>query len=349
MLGIKRWKRWQVRPFLEEPHTRLAFAATPSQALDLQRRLGGAIAVWAAREPDGFAAAAAAQGAPLVRFEDGFLRSVGLGSNHVGGWSLVIDRIGIHFDPRTPSTLERLLESETFSQELKDRAARLRDALVAGRLTKYNVGANAARTLDAPSGKRRVLVVGQVENDASVRFGATHLRRNLELLAQVREADPDAWIAFKPHPDTEAGTRPGAVADVDALRHADAIVRDVSVAALFGSIDALHTLTSLAGFEALLRGVPVVTWGRPFYAGWGLTQDHETCERRTRRLTLDELVAGTLILYPRYVDPRTRLPCEVERIVEVLRDEGVADPARERSSLRRVARMGLGLVRSWLA
>ncbi len=60
-------------------------------------------------------------------------------------------------------------------------------------------------------------------------------------------------------------------------------------------------MTSLAGFEALLRGVPVRCTGLPFYAGWGLTRDSFGCERRTRRINLEELIAGALILYPLYV------------------------------------------------
>ena len=66
-------------------------------------------------------------------------------------------------------------------------------------------------------------------------------------------------------------------------------------------MDALHVLTSLAGFEALLRGVEVHCWGLPFYAGWGLTQDQLDCPRRGRSLPLEALVHGTLIDYPRYV------------------------------------------------
>jgi capsular polysaccharide export protein len=57
----------------------------------------------------------------------------------------------------------------------------------------------------------------------------------------------------------------------------------------------------LAGFEALLRAKPVVCWGCPFYAGWSLTADREPIPRRQRQLTLDELVAGVLLLYPTYV------------------------------------------------
>ena len=61
-------------------------------------------------------------------------------------------------------------------------------------------------------------------------------------------------------------------------------------------------MTSLAGFEALLRNVRVVCHGLPFYAGWGLTTDRVDCRRRTKNLTLDELVFGVLITYPRYIN-----------------------------------------------
>ena len=94
-------------------------------------------------------------------------------------------------------------------------------------------------------------------------------------------------------------------------------MRDRSTAALLADIDELHTLTSLAGFEALLRRRRVVVYGRPFYAGWGLTVDM-TGAGRGRRLALEQLVAGALILYPRYLDPVTRLPCPPEIILERL-------------------------------
>ncbi len=89
------------------------------------------------------------------------------------------------------------------------------------------------------------------------------------------------------------------------------------MANLLDEIDELHTLTSLSGFEALLRGVPVTVYGRPFYAGWGLTRDITPCGRG-RVLSLEQLAAGALILYPRYLDPLTRLPCGPETVIDRL-------------------------------
>ena len=109
-----------------------------------------------------------------------------------------------------------------------------------------------------------------------------------------------------------------------ALALVDRIDRGGSLDALLARADTLHTLTSLTGFEALMRGVRVVVHGGPFYAGWGLTEDRgPPLPRRTRRLTLDELVAAALILYPRYLDAGTGLPCTPEQFIDGLGGVGV--------------------------
>src|SRR5579871_5194535 len=167
---------------------------------------------------------------------------------------------------------------------------------------------------------------------------------NADLLARVRAANPDAFIIYKPHPDVEAGHRAGMVPDRLARRFADAVVRDQSTASLLAEIDEVHTLTSLTGFEALLRRRRVVVYGRPFYAGWGLTADLALAGRG-RRLSLEELVAGALIVYPRYLDPVTRLPCPPEVVLERLQD-----PRLWRPGLLVAARRLQGMVaRRWQA
>ena len=163
-------------------------------------------------------------------------------------------------------------------------------------LTKYNVGQRALSRDNWPSDRRVLLVPGQVEDDASVRRGGCGIRGNLELLREVRRRNPEAFIIYKQHPDVEVKNRKGRIDDAEALRVADEVVRDVRMDALLAVVDEVHTLTSLTGFEALLRGVKVCAYGGPFYAGWGLTEDCATerafLARRTARLTLDELAAA---------------------------------------------------------
>jgi capsular polysaccharide export protein len=319
ILGVHPWKHVQVRPFVEGRRTCASWTMSPDEALRRQATAGGRIVVWASREPPDFAVRCEAQGADLIRVEDGFLRSVGLGANLELPASLVLDRSGIYYDPTASSDLERLLQSAEFAPPLLARAAALRQAIVAAGVSKYNVGGGSgSETFAAAGGRTKVLVPGQVIDDASVLRGGGGVRSNLDLLRAVRGARPNAFVVYKPHPDVEAGIRAGAAPRELVLQFADAIADHGSMPELLTYADELHTLTSLAGFEALLRGVPVHTYGLPFYAGWGITADAERCDRRTRRLDLDELVAGVLILYPRYVHRGSEWPCEAEDVVAEL-------------------------------
>lgn len=307
-----------------------------SDAIRDAKRDGGAVAVWSSVMPPGLPARCAAAAVPLVQVEDGFVRSAGLGVLLAPAASLVLDGRGIHYDPSAPSDLEALLAETAFAPALLARAARLREALIAGAVTKYNLP-GAVPPLHLPPGRRAILVPGQVEDDAAVRRGGARIRSNLDLLRAVRCENPDALLLYKPHPDVEAGMRRGAVPPAEARALADRVLSGVPIGPLYAQVDEVHCLSSLSGFEALLRGRRVVVHGRPFYAGWGLTEDRDPSPRRGRRLMLDELVAGALILYPRYRDPGTGLPCPPEVLLERL---AAAVPPRVRPPHRQAARIG---------
>ncbi|WP_442488186.1 capsular polysaccharide biosynthesis protein [Halomonas litopenaei] len=253
------------------------------------------------------------------RMEDGFLRSVGLGIDLTRPLSLVIDGAGIHYDPARPSDLERLIENGEFSPRERLRARRLISRLARLGLSKYNDGHDASPKPGLPplpADRPRLLVIGQVESDASVRHGAGEIHTNRALLAEVRRRHPNAYLLYRPHPDVVAGVRQGEQVPAEAY---DVRVAGGSITALIDQVDEVHTLTSLAGFEALIRNRSVVTYGLPFYAGWGLTRDEAaTPPRRCRRATLEELVAAALIHYPGYVDPVTRQPINVETAITLL-------------------------------
>ncbi len=295
-LDFSFWKRPYVRLFFQGQTVRFVsnVAAVPAAA---------SLIVWGMRD----AGMTLPEGVRVLRIEDGFVRSVGLGVDLIRPVSWVIDDLGIYYDATRPSRLERILAETPFSAEARQRAAALRERLVASGLTKYNVGGGGWQR---PEHARRVILVpGQVETDASIAYGAPPalcaVRRNMDLLRAVREANPDAWLIYKPHPDVQAGLRLKGLDEDAALRWCDEQVIDVAMGELLGSVDEVHVMTSLAGFEALLRGKRVSCYGQPFYAGWGLTTDIAPVPRRTRRLQLDELVAGALIEYPKYVSRST--------------------------------------------
>ena len=70
-----------------------------------------------------------------------------------------------------------------------------------------------------------------------------------------------------------AGLRNGGDEAAKINQIADQILPDADIATLLDQVDCVSTITSLTGFEALLRGKDVVCFGAPFYAGWGLTTD----------------------------------------------------------------------------
>lgn len=261
--------------------------------------------------PDGLAADAL-----LLRIEDGFMRSVGLGADIVRPMSWVVDAQGIYYDATRPSDLESLLALTPFNDAQRARAAALRERILAAGLTKYNVGAK--RWQRPAHANHVVLVVGQVESDASIAFGAPGERSNIGLLRNVRAAHPDAYLLYKPHPDVLARLRLQGQGEELSTQYCDEIVTDVAMGELLNVVDEVHVLTSLAGFEALLRGKKVVCHGQPFYAGWGLTTDIIPHPRRSRRLLLDELVTGALIEYPLYLSRDGKQLITPEQALDVL-------------------------------
>ncbi len=315
--GFKPWKQPILRRFLAGSQVRFRRRrAQPS-------RWAQASAIWGCNPG---AAVTRRQHRPeppaLLRLEDGFLRSVGLGANLVAPVSWVVDQRGLYYDAGAPSDLEVLLAGHDFTEAERQRGAALRRRLVQAAITKYNL---AAPTWQRPTWAARVVLVpGQVESDASIRYGAGELRTNRALLEAVRAAEPDAWLVYKPHPDLVAGLRGGRGEAFDSGGLCDEVVVQAALDPLYAAVDAVHVLTSLAGFEALLRGAEVHTWGLPFYAGWGLSRDRLASPRRGRRLELDELVWGALIAYPRYVSRRSGYFIEVEEALAELeswRDE----------------------------
>ena len=333
-LDIHPYKRPGVVALLASAGPAPSFHARPGAALAAARQRGGALAAWSASAPPTLRDDAAKAGVDLLWLEDGFIRSAGLGAAFRPGASFALDGRGPYFDPAQPSDLEHLLEGVDIPPTLLARAKALREAVVARGVTKYNLRGPAPVVASSP-GRRRILVPGQVEDDASIRLGGGAIRTNLGLLRAVRAAEPEALLIYKPHPDIEAGFRRGRIPASTLAGLADQMLVGAPMDAVLRQVDAVHTLTSLTGFEALLRGLPVTCWGSPFYAGWGLTEDRVPIPRRQRRRSLDELVAVALILYPRCMDPLTCLPCPPEILLERMDRPELFPPGR-RSRIRAV-------------
>jgi capsule polysaccharide export protein KpsC/LpsZ len=323
VIGLWEWKRaWfgrfipECNPvYLDEQADLLTIRETASQ-YNAER-----FYIWGFSEPEGTLELAQEWGIDVWRVEDGFLRSTGLTGDRCPALSLCFDSRGLYFNAQIPSDLEVLLSSLPFqyASDLLAEAKVCRTRLLELNLSKYNhTGQRDSTPLYGLKTRERILVVGQVEDDMSIQFGYGKPFTNNDLVRLAHAENPTAEIIYKPHPDVLAGHRarhsdPREVAGIakittERLRIGDALQ----------TIDRVYTLTSLVGFESLLRGIPVTVVGSPFYAGWGLTDDRADHPRRNRRLTIDELFAVAYLLYPRYVHPETERPISAGIAMDLL-------------------------------
>ena len=334
--GMRLWKRPRLQELFGGTRA-LRFRDAPAAADALARRTGRHLLIWAGKEPSGFTPKA-----PCLRVEDGFLRSRGLGAELVPPLSLVTDDRGIYYDPTRPSQLDALIAAP-LPPGGRDRAERLIARLRDAGLSKYNL---TGAPPPLPKG-HRILVPGQVEDDASILKGAGAVRTNLALLQAVRAANPDAVVIYKPHPDVLAGLRAGAIPDPQMHALADLVVTAADPAALLAMVQEVWTMTSLLGFEALLRAVPVTCLGAPFYAGRGLTTDLGPVPGWRGPTDLATLAHAALIAYPRYWDPVSCRPCPPEVALDRLSMGPLPHPGRANRLLSKAQGRFAGLAHLW--
>nr|WP_234841284.1 capsular polysaccharide biosynthesis protein [Sinorhizobium meliloti] len=269
---------------------------------------------------------------PFHYVEDGFIRSIGIGALHTPPMSMVFDRQDMYFNANEPTDLEDILRKYDFDGDsaLMERAVALKQRLLDSRISKYNSGEafDPEKAFGAKL-RKRVLVIGQVERDASIAYGSQKRYKNNDLVWLAVRENPDAQVIYKPHPEVLQGTAE-AESDPYAVSGAAMILdQDVSLSDALDTIDHVYTITSLAGFEALLRGIKVTTFGCPFYSGWGLTDDRQPNPRRGRTLSVDQIFAAAYILYPKYFDPIAREHIEAEKALDILSHMRGLMPIRE--------------------
>ncbi len=327
MLGFTLWKRHFIKSFFKAKDNKIIFLNSLKSLARYKLKENDKFFIWGKRIDYNALKTTLikkAQDENLPHFtpkislvEDGFIRSISLGSDLTRPFSLIVDDKGLYIDPNKASKLEEFLQNEIFDENMLNRAKNIIKILLENRFSKYNGLKHEDLKINAKTGQKIILIPAQVEDDASMILGGFGLS-TLDLLKEVRSKNQDAYIIFKPHPDVLSGNRVGLKDETLILEFCDEIVKDCSIDSAIKIADEIHTITSTSGFDALLRAKKVFTYGMPFYAGWGLTKDKYRCERRTRKLSLEELVSGALIIYPRYINPKTKTLCEIEVCLDIM-------------------------------
>jgi hypothetical protein len=239
----------------------------------------------------------------VLSIEDGFLRSLEVGVLHTRPSSICIDEEGAHFNAHKKSNIESLLNNFDFSdkQGLIERAENSIKLFKDTGLSKYYDGLSFLKNDTFQKNDRYIiLVVGQVEDDASIVYGSFKIKTNLDLIKRARKDFPKAEIYYRPHPDYVHGNRKNISKILNIKELAIILDAEIPLNEVLNKVDHVYTITSLVGFEALIYGKKVTTCGVPFYSNWGLTEDKEKIRRRKKKRTLEELFAIAYLEYPNY-------------------------------------------------
>lgn len=324
MVGFSSWKYEYLSTYLVEydlhfVDDRNAFI----RAVNLVNKYKDTVIItWGYKDAPGLKRFAEKKKVPYYRMEDGFIRSVQLGASHSIPISLCQDSKALYYDSRESSDLETILNTYDFQSDpdLLERAKKSIKVLNEFNISKYNnVQSKDISTIYGVKKKKRILVIGQVEDDASIRFGCSKSMTNNDLVWLAKQENPDAEIFYKPHPDVLFGKRKMQSNPADVQHIARVLTEPLSLSNAMETIDHVYTITSLSGFEALLRGIKVTTFGAPFYSNWGLTDDRQKVSRRKRILSIEELFAAAYILYPMYFNPITKERIELEQALDIMR------------------------------
>lgn len=314
-VGFSNWQKNYVKGFLKRPGNDVFFYSSSNSALKDVVRSGGKLVVDSKRINDEIKYISSKKAIDVLSFDDGFIRSIGIPSAHTASSSAILDDLGIYYDAKFESRLEDLLLESSLNIAQKTRARNIIELIKKHNINKYNYKTPNLR-LTFPRNKKLILVIGQDENDPKIIKTKSKIRTNLRLLEYVRAKNPGSYIIFKPHPEVVKGKAKGHIKKLQARKYANFIIEKCSLNELFHRCDEVHTISSTCGFYALINSKKTYTYGSPFYAGWGLTEDKVIFEARNKQITIEDLVYATLIQYSMYYDIRSGLPCRLEHLIQ---------------------------------
>ena len=244
------------------------------------KRVNPVIYIWGYKAPEYFIEYIREQSLDVFFLEDGFIRSGPNDSSSAPPLSIVMDSQAPYFDTTRPNDLTDLIANFDFDQDGYDEALaqEMLNYYVSHRVSKYNHQPYVdVVPIYGIKNEKRILVLGQVPHDDSLKYGGGIGITLLDVVNQAISENPDAQIIVKPHPMTlDDPSIVTTLTDLDCL----ILAQPIHLVDALETVDHVYTITSLGGFEALLRGKKVTVLGRPFYYGWGLTMNEISMKDR---------------------------------------------------------------------
>lgn len=267
---------------------------------------------------------------PILFIEEGFIQSIVpynktlIEEKFRKAHAIVIDQNGLYINARFQSRLEKMINSNLHIEENELlRAREVIRKIVKNKISKYNHQPISKCNI-GETGRKKILVIDQVRGDRSISYGMANDDTFQEMLNAAIKENPDADIIVKTHPVTNGTAKRGHYHELKSEKNIYKVCYDINPICLLEYVDKVYVCSSQMGFEALLCGKEVHVFGMPFYAGWGITKDRQTCERRRKKRTLEEIFYLAYIMYSKYVSTKTNTICEIEKVIDEileLRDE----------------------------
>lgn len=310
--GFNPWKRPYMQAFF--PEHKLAFVRGGRSFIHLKKfvdRLPNhqslLFVAWGTKMPLYGSRYARRNSVPLQFVEDGFLRSFHPGALHTRPFSLAVDSRSPYYDTNNTTDLQIIIDdaSKAAADAGSQRRAEAGISLIrAASLTKYYSLKIEKDTWAPPpaQGKKVILVVGQVEDDAAIRLGYNGKFSNYEVVKQAVKDHPDARVLYRPHPDTFYNGRKSKH-EKKISRLCTVVEPTVALHSIFPHVDHVYVGTSLVGLEAAIYGLPVTAIGRPFYAASAQVSSLQGARKQNASLSVHALFQAVYLDYPKYVHP----------------------------------------------
>lgn len=236
------------------------------------------------------------KGTQKAFINNGFLFS-GDRSNNQCPISIIFDTKAAYYQEN--NELEDMLNSEQFTnyeleqsnlliEKIKEKFKRDLDTHPSNNLNKYYL-----------ENKKIILIPGV--SDENLYNYEPLIRSDYDLICEVNKRNNNTVIIYKPTKQIKSDlikkikkqlkTENGNTIFVDIENH---------ISQCLNICQEVHLVNNIYALEALINNKTVVTYGQSFYSHRGLTVDLFNNESQKQHIGLKELIAGSLMLYPRY-------------------------------------------------
>ncbi|MEY8215881.1 MAG: hypothetical protein RPR97_15530 [Colwellia sp.] len=291
VFGFSKWKKYWLEDYVDQPVYLDRFNSYISFFMDLVNPYEKTtLYVWSYKDKKIFSSNLLFN---VIRVEDGFIRSKGLGSDKIKPLSLIFEKSDyLYFDSNGKSDIDTLISDVALTRSEKENSKDLLSSLKKNPISKYNLDC-ASIEVDGAA----VLVIGQVEDDQAIIYGGG-FQTNLELVELACKENPEKKVYYKRHPDVTSGNRIAEKRFDEILRLSTVIEQSLDIRDVSNKFDVSYVNTSLMGLEILIHGGSVRTVGKPFYWGLGLTDDY--LPRCHVPIAIEELVYKVYVIFPDY-------------------------------------------------